>query len=230
MSQNHNKVIRLNKGIETIRTGDAAAGSELRTTPGYPIFSRWARPIVGYDDINGDGILQKDEVVLGDSTVYLGAQDPNYTLNVSSNWTLLHGRVTVNTLFAYTDGVTQINQSAANRIGDPSSPYTQAAGNPDAPLWLQAAAIANTPYGITQTVSTLRFQSMSVNYNVPMSIAQFFHARTLVVSLQGSNLWLHTNYYSKDPDVNVNSTGNITIDGGQLPQPRTWSLRIAVGS
>jgi hypothetical protein len=49
------------------------------------------------------------------------------------------------------------------------------------------------------------------------------------VALQGSNLGFHTNYRGKDPDVNAYSGGNLSADAGQIPQPRTWTLRVTLG-
>ena len=78
-----------------------------------------------------------------------------------------------------------------------------------------------------QTVNVLRFNSLSVAYNVPTHIAQRAGARSLTVALQGTNLGLHTNYLGKDPGVNGAATGGRVVDNGVIPQPRTWQVRVS---
>jgi hypothetical protein len=77
-----------------------------------------------------------------------------------------------------------------------------------------------------QTVNTLRWNSASLRYALPTSFARALRGQALSVSLQGSNLWLHTNYRGKDPNVNANLSGEGVSDFGQIPQPRTWVLRV----
>jgi hypothetical protein len=64
---------------------------------------------------------------------------------------------------------------------------------------------------------------------MPMALTRFFHANMMQVALQGSNLGLHSSYRGMDPNVNAYSSGNLSADSGQLPQPRTWSLRVSLG-
>ena len=53
------------------------------------------------------------------------------------------------------------------------------------------------------------------------------------MALQGSNLALHSNYRGKDPNVNAFSTVSgvdETADLGQIPEPRTWWLKLTLGN
>jgi hypothetical protein len=84
-------------------------------------------------------------------------------------------------------------------------------------------------FGRIQTVNMLRWTTLSINYVIAPKIARMFRVSSMSVALQGSNLGLHTNYHGKDPDVNAFATGNQIADTGQLPQPRTWSLRVTLG-
>ena len=55
----------------------------------------------------------------------------------------------------------------------------------------------------------------------------------MTMALQGSNLGLHSNYRGIDPSVNAFSTvsaGDQTADKGEIPQPRTWWLKISMGN
>jgi hypothetical protein len=51
----------------------------------------------------------------------------------------------------------------------------------------------------------------------------------VVISLLGRNLKVWSHYRGVDPDVNSTPTGDQVADGGALPQPRQWSLRISLG-
>jgi hypothetical protein len=209
-------------------TAAGIASYETRITPGYPLFGAWAQPIVSYTDENSDGIIEPAEVRLADSSVYLGAPYPDYTVALSTTLTLLNGRLSINTAGDYTSGFTQIN-SGANFV-------QLVVNDPASTLDAQAIVAAEgygpgvfSAFGLIQTVNTLRWTSMSVNYVISPAIARFFRASSMSIALQGSNLGLHTNYHGKDPSVNAFATGNVTADAGQIPQPRTWSLRVSLG-
>jgi hypothetical protein len=221
VSHNQNMVVSLGPGIEPFTLGALSQGSG-RVAAGYPLFGRWSTPLLGYSDRNGDGIIDKSEVLLGDTLVYYGAQEPNYTASLHTTFSLLRGSLTVSGDVSYEDGLTQNN-------GALKTATTRAANDPSAPESAQAAAAVTSSAGVLQwqTVSALRFTGLSVAYNVPRAVAQRLGARALTVALQGTNLGLWTNYRGKDPDVSSLVTDSSVQDGGVLPQPRTWQLRVS---
>jgi hypothetical protein len=184
---------------------------------------------LSYADENTDGIIEPSEVRLADSSVYLGAPYPDYTVALSTTVTLLNGRIRVNAGGDYTSGLTQINASSdliQLVVNDPTStPSAQAAAAAEG---VDVKGGLSSAFGRIQTVNMLRWTSVSVNYAVPPVVARFFRVSSMGVALQGSNLGLHTNYHGKDPNVNAFATGNTIADTGQLPQPRTWSLRVTL--
>src|SRR5690606_10465621 len=91
------------------------------------------------------------------------------------------------------------------------------------------AALEFTQYGLVQTVSTWRLGNASLNYAIPISLVRRLSMRSLSISLQGSNLWLSTNYRGKDPNVNATPIGNELVDSGKLPAPRSWRLQARIG-
>jgi hypothetical protein len=235
-SKNTNKVVRLNKGqLPIVLAGGGSTNYvQTRVEAGYPVFGVFTRPIVGYADSNQNGIIDANEIRYGDSVVYVGQAEPNYQLNVSSNLTLLDGRLGIHTGFAYENGLTQYNQGACsstalNLLAPNPSPATQAAvvaaGCP--------TAAGQSSIGLVQVVNTFRFQTLSVNYNVPKQLMERIHVPLTLIALQGSNLGLHTNYQGKDPNVNAFATvsaGDQARDTGQIPTPRTWWLRFQLGN
>ena len=239
LSNDNNLVVRLNKGQLPIVL-NSGSGIQTRVEAGYPLFGTFARPITSYIDSNHDGVIEPNEIRYGDSVVYIGQPNPKYQFNLSTDLALLSGRLSFHAAFAYQNGLTQINAGACT-----SGAFELLPNSPNTPLATQAAVVAAgcvpntaayqipTQIGLAQIVNTLRFQNLSINYVVPRSLSQWFRVPTMTVALQGDNLGLHTNYRGVDPNVNAFSTasaGDQTEDSGQIPEPRTWWLRVTMGS
>ncbi|HEX6536182.1 MAG TPA: TonB-dependent receptor plug domain-containing protein [Gemmatimonadaceae bacterium] len=219
LSRNHNMVTKLGAGVLPFGYNDA------RVVAGYPLFGRWARPILGFSDVNQNGVIERDEVLLGDTAVFMGASEPNYEANLFNTFSFFRGALTVSAGFAYQDGLTQINQVVNGAgvgifspgVSDPSSSFSQQAA---------VAVMDETSYGLLQTVNTLRLNSISVAFNAPPTLARRFGTKALSIALQGTNVGLWTNYAGKDPNVNAFATGNSVMDTGVLPMPRSWQLTV----
>jgi TonB-linked SusC/RagA family outer membrane protein len=222
-SHNKNMVVSLAPGVSAFTT-DFFTGS--RIVPGFPLNGKWGRPVVGYADLNGDGVLVSSEVVYGDSLVYLGPSEPDYTAQMSTTFSLFRGAVAISGDFQLQNGLTQTG-SFSQLLA-----FSRGANDPTAPLGDQARVLATLAgnggenFLNSQRVRMLRFNSLSATYNVPRHLAQSLGARALSLSLQGTNLGLFTNYRGKDPGVNGAITGDLVRDTGVLPQPRTWQVRI----
>jgi len=244
MSRASNLVVRLNAGQQPIQTVQFNGGGNQqvvsRIVPGFPIYGSWVRPILGYADGNQNGLIEPSEVLVGDSLVYVGQPQPTYQLNLHTNVALLQGRLTLSTSVAYQNGVTQFNQvgTGTSTVGNTVNvgAYGSLFGNDPSVSFGQQAAIAafnngfGTAYGLIQTVNTLRWQDLSLNYTAPTALAQLLRAHQLVIALQASNLGLHTNYRGKDPSVNAFSSGEGVMDTGQIPLPRTVNLKLILGN
>ncbi|MBX6331023.1 MAG: SusC/RagA family TonB-linked outer membrane protein [Gemmatimonadaceae bacterium] len=220
LSRNHNMVTKLGQGVQPFGPNDA------RVVAGYPLFGRWAKPILGYSDVNGNGVIEASEVLLGDTALYMGASEPNYEASLSTSLSLFRGAVTVGANFTYQDGLTQENNALFDRasnvifspgLSDPSSSFAEQAA---------VAVMQQTDYGLLQTVNTLRLNSLSVAFNASPRLARRFGTKALSVALQGTNVGLWTNYAGKDPNVNAAATGNKVFDTGVLPMPRAWMLAV----
>jgi hypothetical protein len=173
--------------------------------------------------------------------VYIGQSDPKYQVDFSTTMALFNSRLSVSANLSYQHGMTQ-TQGAADAgntllVNLPNAPY--------ASLATQAAVMAaignhlgvngndRSSIGVMQTVNTLRFNSVSINYLLPARITTHLHVPTASLALQGSNIGLHSSYRGLDPNVNAISTsggGDLVQDTGQLPQPRTWTLSIRLGN
>ena len=235
LTKNNSQVGRLNKGQLPNKT--------LGVVPGYPLFGQWTKAIASFVDVNHDGIIEANEIKYGDTLMYIGQSVPNYETNFYTDVALFGGRVSAHATFAYTNGLTQFNYGALT-----SGSFGLLPNNPTSTFATQAAVCAagisggaNGQYdcapqsivGITQVVNTFRFNDLSVNVVVPTAVSTRLHVPRMTMALQGSNLGLHSNYRGIDPSVNAFSTvsaGDQTADKGEIPQPRTWWLKISMGN
>lgn len=245
LSKNKSKVLSIDPTFSAIYSGSIGGriARDTRFVVGYPMNGLWVKPIYGFVDRNEDGWIQFNEVLIGDSAVFVGAMEPNYQLSANSSLTLFRGRLGIHTVTSYVSGLTQTDAKSTADVGTPgderymTSPYWLAINAPGAGLGHQSAIISyaegtlssRTDYGMIRTINSLRLQSLSVNFNLGSNVARFFGGRTTTVALQGRNLGLWTNYQSKDPNVNAFSTGIGSADRGQVPQPRSWQLRVVIG-
>ncbi len=194
---------------------------------GYPLYGYWARPIVGVVDINhdgliaggsGTGLLNVFEYVLGDSAMYLGAPYPRYSINSNHTMTILR-RVSVTSVIQYDNGLTQNRSESRSTI--------RAYFDPQTPLELQAITQYSDLNKI-QTVSVLRFDALSIGYDMPKSITnRFLRNRMMRVAVQARNVGLWTNYRGRDPKVN-SGMSETNGDVGTVPTPKVWQLSVGI--
>jgi hypothetical protein len=186
------------------------------------------------------------EVQVGDSMVYLGAAAAKLETSVSNHMTLLDGALSVGALFDIRSGDVVVNSAGGNLYN--GTLWEQ--NDPNAPLFLQARAIAGTCGAYCARTTSLniekggfvRWRELSVTYNLQPSLARRVHARTLSVTTAVRNLKLWADYHGPDPEVSNASgvgvtpgTGTYTNDSdvrgdnGAVPLPRTWSIRVNLG-
>ena len=201
------------------------------------LFSRFARPILGFEDADGDGVIQESEIRVGDSLAYAGQSLPPRQLTTATSLSFLGGRVRIATEFDYRGGNTQINFAEINRcIG---SNNCRAVNDPSASLEDQARAVAlnsatygYTFYGYMEDASFVRWRELSLTYAIPDGFAHRLRARSGSITISGRNLHLFTDYTGPDPEVN-DSPGRSIVEGYSgnptaLPA-RYWTLRVNLG-
>ncbi len=225
VSKNRNVLSRLGRQSIIVAQASALSTSSQQFVEGYPLYGRWARPILGYADIDQNGVITQGEYVIGDSSVYLGAPYPNYDASVNMTATFL-SQFTIGASLSYQNGLTQINESLRDQT------YSLVSNGSNIPLVTQAyysalSGLPRTDIGIIQTASVLRFNAVSLNYIVPRVILRSVMSRQVTIALQGTNLGLISNYKGKDPTVN-NSMGEVVRDTGILPTPRRWELSMRI--
>jgi hypothetical protein len=230
-SVNRNRLEKIGAGIDFIGPNPA-----LRSREGYPLFSRFARPILGFSDANGNGIIEENELQVGDSLVYLGEAQPPRQLTASSSLSLLRGRLRIATQFDYRGGHLITNFTEANRcfasisgcraVNDPSAPFRDQARA----VALNSALYGRTQYGFLENASFVRWRELAVTYSLPDAFARRIRAQTVNLTATGRNLHLFTGYSGVDPEVNSSpGFGEGYSDSPTLPPVRYWLLRINLG-
>jgi hypothetical protein len=212
-----------------------------RIVVGYPIGGLWARPILGWEDKNKDGLLTysadptKNEVFVGDSAIFRGYSTPRYQATLTSGWEFLRRALRVQTLLDYRGGNRWFNDTERLRC---QRPNCQGRNFPGAPFELQAANIArlehpaNTLDGYFQAGSFVRLREVSVRYALPSSAAaSLLHGRSAALSVAARNLKLWTNYLGTDPETayNITSGTDVPADFQTLAPPTYFVFRINVG-
>jgi TonB-linked SusC/RagA family outer membrane protein len=227
-SINNNKLIALGEGVEPIIFGFGLQ----RHVEGLPLGGYWSRPITGFADANGDGIIAADEVTVGDDPVYRGRALPNKEASLNSSFTVFNGRVRLGTQFDYRGGNYIDNAIESFRC----TPILNCRGLVDrtAPLEEQARAQAvlneATEWGYFEPGWFIKLRELSLTFFAPDDWARRFRASRLSLTLAGRNLWTITDYSGVDPEVNAFAQDNFaTSDFESQPQVRYWTARLNVG-
>jgi TonB-dependent SusC/RagA subfamily outer membrane receptor len=228
-----NELVSLGTGVEPFSI--TASNINLATVmdndgvvmPGYPLFGRWARPILGYSDANGDGIITPNEVKLGDTLVFMGASQPKADMSIRPVLGLWNGLVRVSAAFDYVHDLMQLNFYSANMWFTSRAVY-----DPTAPLRVQACYTAGGPpinndFCFYESVNVLRLRNLSVGISVPERLVGMVGARSGSFHILGSNLGVWSNYSGIDPLVNTESAaGNRLVADAVVPRGQTWAFRL----
>ena len=229
-SVNNNKLIDLGLDIDQV-TVPQSFGLQ-RHVEGLPLGGYWARPILGFEDANGDGIIAADEVTVGDTAEYRGRALPNKEASLNSSVTLFNGLLRVGTQFDYRGGHYLDNAIESFRC----TPVLNCRGLVDrtAPLEEQARAQAvlneATEWGYYEPAWFIKLRELSFTFFAPDDWARRFRASRLSLTLAGRNLWTITDYSGVDPEVNAFAQDNFgSSDFESQPQVRYWTARLNIG-
>jgi hypothetical protein len=233
-SANDNKVVSLGDNPPQV-------GTSSRIVAGYPISGLWARPITGYEDKNGDGLLTywadaaKNEVFVGDSAIFRGYAAPRYMVTLGSGWDLFARKLRISTMFDYRGGNKWYNNTERIRCTRPNC-----AGRLDlkADFIDQATNIAANEHpartldGFFQRGSFVRLREMSVQYSLSPELAsKLTRAKSISLVVTGRNLKLWTKYRGTDPESGFNTTSGTEAPNEfqTVGPPSYFIFRVNVG-
>lgn len=235
-SMNDNKLVDLG-GVPT------QVGTTTRAQAGYPLFGFWARPILGWKDKNGDGILSynKDttlnEVFVGDSSIFRGYSVPRYTASVMPGVELLGRKLRLASLIEYKGGNKYYNNT--ERIRCVSRQNCNGRNNPNASFEEQAMAVATLDHpsktldGFFQPGSFVRLREITATYTIPEAfVARFARGRTASLNFAARNLKVWTNYRGIDPEIDRlagDSSNGPPEEFQTMGLPSYFTLRLNLG-
>jgi hypothetical protein len=234
-STNRKEVRELGENIPPIVT------PVRQVRPGYPLFGWWQRPILGYEDRNGDGIITYDaadaaasELTIGDEAVFLGHVQPRHQVAVTPAMELFGRRLRIAAMFDYRGGHKIWNDTERIRCG--SRGNCVGTSKLGAPLFEQARAVAfreaGTLAGFFEDGEFVKLREVSASFAVPERYLDRLRAvRSLSVNLAARNLATWTSYSGIDPELDIAASDG-TEEANQfqtLGAPTTYVLRLNVG-
>ena len=234
VAYNENEVQDFAGSINTgqIRGQGLSGAFAQRFEAGHSLFSYYMAEFAGLDasgqptfvDQNGDGVgdVFQDKIFVGEDAL------PDYTGGLSLN--LRVKNFDVSTYFAGQFGFSVYNNT---RNGIFTSGSITNARNVTKDLVTSGEAAGTSADVSTRYLEKgdfVRFQNMTIGYNVPLTGEGLFQSMRL--SVTGQNLFVITDYSGLDPEVTV-ATGDLGsgvpsrgIDWAAFPSPRTITFGI----
>lgn len=228
-SRNTNKLLSLS-------VTPFGGGNNTLNREGYPVFGYWARPIIGYNDINGDNILTPNEVFVGDTSVFQGSSIPQTELSANLGITLFNNRVRIGGQLDYRGDYLANNFTDYFRCTSSAANNCQALNDPSTPLSEQArviagrtAALGATPAGYLEEADFLRLRELSITYYASDAIARALRVTRASFTITGRNLATWTGYTGIDPEVNGGGQSDAPVDFLTQPPVTFWTFRVNLG-
>jgi TonB-linked SusC/RagA family outer membrane protein len=208
---------------------------------GYPIRGLFARPILGWKDKNGDGILAYsadtalNEVFVGKDTIFRGYAEPRYLTSLTSGIELFRRRVRIQNLVDWRGGNLWYNNT--ERIRCVSRQNCNGLMNPAASFEEQAMVVAtlndpsHTLDGFLQPGAFLKWRETSVTLSLPERTASMIRARSASLVFSARNLHTWTKYRGTDPesDFAVGEGGDSPSEFQTFAQPTYFIFRLNLG-
>ena len=192
----------------------------LRIAAGHPVYGFWAFPFT-FADLNHDGVIEPNEVTVG-APAYVGSTVPTHEASLASTVHLFKRTVHVGVLFDYRGGYVLPDQvSLYQSVVGTTRALNIAGASPGDQALADAALAPGWPRGFADRVSAVRWRELSVTSALPVP-------RPISVTVAVRNLALWTKYRG-DPDIALAEqppTIASIAPALQLPQSRTWLLRV----
>ncbi len=227
-SKNDNKILSLGYLPSGQPIPPIVINSDQQHRTGYPVGGYWERPYT-YNDANGDHILSRNEVTVGDTAVYMGSPLPTHEFTFSPTLTLFHN-FRVQALFDHKGGQKLLDLTRRFRcaLGNCEENF-----NPNSTLADQAASLAtqltSTDAGYIEDATFTKLRELSFTVTLPQHFAHAVSARNVDFTIAGNNLHTWTKYRGFDPEVNSTAGSNFsTSDFLTLPPNRTWTARLNI--
>lgn len=220
----NNELKELGEGIEPI-----IISSVQRHVEGFPLGSYFDEEFT-FSDANGDGLIGRNEVQVGDEAVFLGSPFGDTDISITGTVGVFGDMFVARALMNYRGGRSLYNNTEAWRNGNNS---TQALNDPNASLENQARAVASkffgTEAGYIEDASFWRLREVSLTYNAPQKWIGSLGVSRMSITLSGANLGLWTDYTGLDPEISSRGQTNFIVDDFLTQPPvRSWKARLNI--
>lgn len=199
----------------------------FRNAEGYPIGGIWQRPIVSFDDVNGDSIIVPSEIVVDSVWRYRGPTLPTREVAITNSIGLFGNTLNLSAMIDYRGGNMRYWGAERDRCNGGNC---EAVNDRTATLEAQAAAVAtttaalfNTLDGYIQPAEFLRLREVSASYTLPNAWARAFRASRANLVFAGRNLLM---FNSKYPGLDPEAGGQTTEVNWQPPPLRYFVTRL----
>ena len=206
-------------------------GTNSRHEPGFPLGASFDFPYT-WSDANGDGIIEKDEVVVGPEMVFIGPGLPQTQVNLST--TVRLGDIAqVYALADYQGDYVSYNNTEGFRC---QFATCRARQDVTAPLWDQARHVARdladvgSDHDYYEDGTFIKLREVSLTLFLPQSMASRFRSTGASLTVSGRNLATWTDYTGVDPELNSAGGGDNFGTGEFLTQgiPRYFTARLSL--
>ena len=214
---------------------------------GLPAGAYYDRKILGYSDLNNDGIISRVncpaygglanpilvgggacEIQLSDSLEYLGNPQPTRQISFQSLFSAFKN-LQFNVLVDYRGGAKLYNNTREfrNNGGFANGPDFWDRNAPLSDQVKSAARAMGTSDGYIEDASFVRLSEVGMTWVVPAAAAKLLKSGGLSLTLAARNLRLWTDYTGFDPEVISNTGANFTTtDFLTNPPGRSYTLRV----
>ncbi|HVS61663.1 MAG TPA: SusC/RagA family TonB-linked outer membrane protein [Gemmatimonadaceae bacterium] len=226
-SNNNNKLLSLGSVPPII-------GTDIREIPGYPLFGVWNRKILGYNDINHDGILTGNEVIVSDSAVFLGRSSPGLELTFEPGMDLWNNMFRFTAAFDHKGRFVLKNSNERIRCNQRLNCFGL---TPQASLAEQVRVVAlrdhpsRTEGGFWENGEYTKLREIALTFTPPASWVQHRFIRADRLSITGAvrNVKTWTQFTGIDPEAAAGAQFNLQDPFQAVPPPRYYTFRFNFG-
>ncbi|GLC23880.1 SusC/RagA family TonB-linked outer membrane protein [Roseisolibacter agri] len=227
-SMNSNELVSLG-GLPNI-----VSSSTLQQREGYPLNGWWTRRLTGYNDANGNGIVELSEITVSDTAEFLGYSQPRREIAVTNGFDFWNRRLRLAAMVDYKGGHKQYNNT--ERIRCASRLNCAGLIDPNASPFEQARTVAvrehssRTVGGYIEDADFIRWRELALSFNAPETFARRVKTRTVTATLAARNLGvLWTKYSGVDPEATGTATGDAPSEFQAFAPTTYYTFRISLG-
>lgn len=243
IASNRNEILDLG-GLEQFSVGQEISrgtGNTLLIKEGEPLGTFYGRVFQGmssdgkilYEDLDGDGEITDD----GDRRI-LGDALPDFTAGFNSNLYFKNFEFSIGLNGVFGNDIFNVNRveldlpnGYQNNSINVLNRWRSDNQNTTIPAAKAAASEVVFDDRFLEDGSYLRFQNITLAYNLPTDLLQKVNIRNLRVYVSGENLITITDYSGFDPEANAFGQDNLNqgIDFGVYPTAKTFSVGLQLG-